>query len=170
MGRPFAGNPWESVERIRSFFPEAALRTSLIAGFPGESEADFAALCAFVEKARFHHLGVFTYQREEGTPAADMPDQIPAEEKERRRAALMALQKEISAGILAQYAGQRLSILVDAAQGEWPGLHVGRAWFQAPENDGVTYVSGPGVVPGALVEAKITECADYDLVALAGSD
>jgi tRNA-2-methylthio-N6-dimethylallyladenosine synthase/ribosomal protein S12 methylthiotransferase len=166
MGRPFAGDPRESLDRIRAFFPEAALRTSLIAGFPGESGADFDALCSFVEKARFHHLGVFVYQKEEGTPAADMPDQIPAWEKERRRAALMALQREISAAILAQYAGQRLSILVDAPQGEWPGLHVGRAWFQAPENDGVTYVSGPGVFPGALVEAEITSCADYDLVAL----
>jgi tRNA-2-methylthio-N6-dimethylallyladenosine synthase/ribosomal protein S12 methylthiotransferase len=115
MGRPFAGNPRAIVDTIRSFFPDAAVRTSLIAGFPGESAADFTELCSFVEKIRFHHLGVFTYQREKGTPAADMPDQIPAGEKKRRRDVLMALQKEISAGILARYAGQRLPILVDHA-------------------------------------------------------
>ena len=166
MGRPFAGKPREAVDRIRSFFPEAALRTSIIVGFPGESDADFLELRRFVEESRFHHLGVFAYQAEEGTPAASMPDQVPDAVKEERRAALMDLQSGISEDVLRQYDGQRLSILVDAAHEEWPGLHVGRAWFQAPEIDGVTYVSGPGVRPGALVEADITETQTYDLVGL----
>ncbi len=170
MGRPFAGKPREAVERIRSFFPDAALRTSIIVGFPGESSADFDELCRFVEETRFHHLGVFAYQAEEGTPAAAMPDQIADALKEERRAALMDIQSVISEELLAPCLGERLPVLVDAPHPEWPGLHVGRTWFQAPEIDGATYVSGPGVMPGALVEADIIETQTYDLVALTESE
>ena len=166
MGRPFAGRPHEAVERIRSFFPDAALRTSIITGFPGETDADFAELCRFVEETRFHHLGVFAYEAEEGTPAAAMPGQIPAAVKEERRAVLMDMQSAVSEELLERCLGSRMDVLVDAAHKEWPGLHVGRTWFQAPDIDGVTYVSGPGVVPGALVEADIVETQTYDLVAL----
>lgn len=167
MGRPFARNPREVVERIRTALPQAALRTSLIVGFPGESEAQYETLTRFVEESAFQHMGVFAYRAEEGTLAATMPDQIPDRVKEWRRDALMERQAEISAAWLAQFEGERLSILVDAPHAEWPGLHTGRAWFQAPEIDGFTYISGPGVEPGALVEADIVECRDYDLVALA---
>ena len=167
MGRPFAGNPQEAVDRIRSVFPEAALRTTLIVGFPGETEEHFRALAAFVEKNRFHHLGVFAYQAEEGTAAASMPGQVPEEVKQRRRDIIMEIQNGISRDILAGYEGQRMQVLVDAESEEWPGLHTGRVWFQAPEVDGITYVSGPGTEPGAMVEAEITEAQDYDLVALA---
>ena len=170
MGRPFARNPHEVVDRIRTVFPEAALRTSIIVGFPGETEKDFEQLCSFVETSRFHHLGVFAYQAEEGTPAATMPDQVSDRDKQWRRDTLMNLQGEISEEILETYVGQRLPILVDTPHGEWPGLHVGRTWFQAPESDGVTYISGPGVTPGALVEADITEATTYDLVALTDAE
>ncbi len=170
MGRPFARNPRELVDRIRSHFPDAALRTSIIVGFPGETEDDFTALCDFVKQSRFHHLGVFAYQPEEGTPAAAMDGQIPDKEKQWRRDSLMNLQGEISETILGGHVGQRLDVLVDAPHGEWPGLHVGRTWFQAPESDGVTYISGPGVFPGALVNADIVEASTYDLVALTDAD
>jgi len=170
MGRPFAGNPGEAVDRIRDFFPDAALRTSVIAGFPGERPEDVDELTRFIQDTRFHHLGVFAYQAEEGTPAASMADQIPAAEKERRRDLLMALQAEISGEILEGYVGTRQQVLVDAAHPEWPGLHVGRTWFQAPESDGITYVSGPGVAPGAMVEADITESSTYDLVGLTDAE
>ncbi len=167
MGRPFAGDPQLAVDRIREVFPEAALRTTMMVGFPGETEEHFKALARFVGKNRFHHLGVFAYQPEDGTEAAAMPDQIPDDIKEARRDAIMEIQNYISAEILSDYVGQRMEILVDAPYGEWPGLHTGRAWFQAPEVDGVTYISGPGVEPGALLEADITEAKEYDLVALA---
>lgn len=166
MGRPFAHNPYKVVDRIRSYFPAAALRTSIITGFPGETEKDFEELCGFIAATRFLHLGVFAYQAEEGTPAAAMSGQIPDGEKERRRDILMRIQSEISEELLSGFEGQRLSILVDSPHEEWPGLHVGRAWFQAPEIDGVTYISGPGVRPGAMVEADITEASTYDLVGL----
>ena len=167
MGRPFAQNPRRVIERVRSVFPEAVLRTTLITGFPGETEADFAQLMNFIQEIRFQHLGVFAYQAEEGTPAANMPDQIEGAIGNARRDALMQVQADISAEWLAVFANERLSVLVDAPHPDWPGLHTGRTWFQAPEIDGLTYISGPDVHPGALVEADIVECRDYDLVALA---
>ena len=167
MGRPFARDPRVSIDRVRDHFPEAALRTSIIVGFPGETDAHFKALYDFVAVTRFHHLGVFAYEAEEGTKAASMPDQVPDEVKNERWNHIMELQAEISEEILAQYEGDTLDILVDAPHPEWPGLYVGRTWFQAPEIDGLTYVSGPGVASGALVPAEITETRTYDLVALA---
>ncbi|MFV0349890.1 MAG: 30S ribosomal protein S12 methylthiotransferase RimO [Halodesulfovibrio sp.] len=166
MGRPFARNPREVVDRIRDVFPEAALRTSFIVGYPGETEEHWEHLRDFMMETRFHHMGVFAYKAEEGTPAAEMPDQVDDAVKEWRRDALMEIQAEISEEILATYEGERMSVLVDAEHEEWPGLHVGRTWFQAPEVDGVTYISGPGVEPGALVDADIVETREYDLVAL----
>lgn len=166
MGRPFARDPRVVVERIRNAFPEAALRTSLIVGFPGETETHFSALRDFVEETCFTHMGVFAYRAEEGTPAAAMPDQVDDAVKEWRRDSLMELQAGISAEALRARDGARLPVLVDAAHPEWPGLHTGRVWFQAPEIDGITYISGPGVAPGALVEADIVETNDYDLTAL----
>lgn len=167
MGRPFSGNPQEAVDRIRDVFPEAALRTTMMVGFPGESDEHFRTLMDFVEKNRFHHMGVFAFQPEDGTAAASMPDQIDEDVKESRKDALMELQSSISEDILSAYAGQRMEVLVDDSSDEWPGLYTGRTWFQAPDVDGLTYISGPGVERGAMVEADITETREYDLIALA---
>ena len=167
MGRPFSGNPQEAVDRIRDVFPEAALRTTMMVGFPGESDEHFRTLMDFVEKNRFHHMGVFAFQPEEGTEAASMPDQIDDDVKESRKDALMELQSSISEDILSSYAGQRMEVLVDESSDEWPGLYTGRTWFQAPDVDGLTYVSGPGVERGAMVETDILETREYDLIALA---
>lgn len=166
MGRPFARDPEKALDRIREFFPEAALRTSIIVGFPGETEAHFKALHDFVARTRFMHLGVFAYQAEEGTAAAAMPDQIPEAVKEERRAALMELQAGISESLLEDFVGEAMDVLVDAPHPEWPGLFTGRAWFQAPEIDGLVYVSGAGVEAGAMVRADIVESRVYDLVGL----
>jgi tRNA-2-methylthio-N6-dimethylallyladenosine synthase/ribosomal protein S12 methylthiotransferase len=168
MGRPFAQDPRAVLDRVRTFFPQGALRTSLIVGFPGERAAHFKSLMDFVAQAKFQHLGVFAYQAEEGTPAAKMPRQVPMAERQKRRQAVMALQAEISSAWLKEFEGQDLKVLVDAVSPEWPGLHLGRTWFQAPDIDGVTYVSGPGVAPGAMVKAEIVEAKTYDLVALTG--
>lgn len=167
MGRPFARDPRVSIDRVRSHFPHAALRTSIIVGFPGETDEHFNELYAFVASTRFHHLGVFAYEAEDGTKAAAMPGQIPDHIKRERRDAIMELQAGISEDILAACDGEVMDILVDAAHPEWPGLYTGRAWFQAPDVDGLTYVSGPGVEPGVMVRAEITETRTYDLVALA---
>jgi len=167
MGRPFAQDPSLVIDRVRTHFPEAALRTSLIVGFPGETDKHFKALKDFVVRSRFANLGVFPYHQEEGTKAADLPGQVPQGTKTRRRNALMKLQEEISRERLEALIGTRQEVLVEEESPEWPGLHVGRVWFQAPEVDGVTYVSGPKVKPGRMVMADIEQAKSYDLVALA---
>ncbi len=167
MGRPFANDPRKVIDLVRSVFPEAAIRTSLIVGYPGETKRHFNFLLNFVEEVGFQHLGVFAYQAEDGTPAAALPGQVRPGERQARREAVMELQADISKKWLAGFKGKELDILVDAPHAEWPGLHVGRAWFQAPDIDGVTYVSGPGVEPGALVRATVEGTKTYDLVALA---
>lgn len=93
---------------MRDALPEAAVRTTFIVGYPGESEAHFDSLCRFVEESRFQNMGVFAYQAEEGTKAAGLPDQVPEEIRERRRATLMEIQAGISESLLAERVGQRL--------------------------------------------------------------
>lgn len=166
MGRPFAGDPRHTVDRIRRYFPEAALRTTFITGFPGETEKDFMELADFVGEVRFHHLGVFPYYPEEGTPAASMPDQIPEDIRNCRCDIIMKNQESISEEIMESYLGTIQEILVDAPHEEWPGLHTGRTWFQAPDIDGQVYVSGRDVRPGALIKAEITDTDIYDMSAL----
>ncbi len=166
MGRPFANDPRKVVDRVRHYLPQAALRTSFIVGFPGEEEEHFRCLQDFILEARLHHVGIFSYQAEEGTKAATMPKQVEEGVKQTRRDELMALQADISSHILEQEVGQEHAVLVDSEHEEWPGLHVGRVWFQAPEVDGITYVSGPEVQVGKIVQANIVESAEYDLTAL----
>ncbi|MEF2145647.1 MAG: 30S ribosomal protein S12 methylthiotransferase RimO [Desulfovibrionaceae bacterium] len=169
MGRPFARDPRKVLDRVRGYFPDAVLRTSIIVGYPGETDAYFRTLCDFVRETRFQNLGVFAYQAEEGTPAALLPDPVEEAVKEERRAALMEIQAEISAEYLAGFAGRTLDVLVEAPHEEWPGLYTGRAWFQAPEVDGLVYVSSDPdapLVPGRMVLAEIQEAHAYDLTAL----
>ncbi len=169
MGRPFARDPRRVVDRIRARFPDAALRTTLITGFPGETDEHFRALYDFVADVGFTHLGVFAYEQEEGTPAAAMPDQVDEAVRRERRDAVMELQAGISEAYLEGLVGQRLEVLVDAEHPDWPGLMTGRAWFQAPEVDGVTYVSAPPehpLQPGDMVTAEIVESSTYDLTGL----
>lgn len=168
MGRPRSDAPEAVLDRVRRRFPDAAIRTTFITGFPGETPRRFQALLDFVERQRLHHVGVFPFSPEEGTRAVGLPGRVSGAEAARRRDALMELQAGISSAVLAGYVGRSLPVMVDAPHPEWPGLHVGRTWFQAPEVDGSTYVSGPGVAPGRLVSAEIVESKDYDLVALAG--
>ena len=167
MGRPFIANPAKVLERVRHYLPEAAIRTTFIVGYPGESGAHFDYLCRFVEEQKFAHMGVFAFHAEEGTKAATLPGQMEQTEKEHRKDLLMQLQVDISEAWLAGQVGKTLSVLVDSANPEWPGLHNGRVWFQAPEVDGQTYVSGPAVVPGQMLDCEIVEHSVYDLTALA---
>jgi ribosomal protein S12 methylthiotransferase RimO len=126
MGRPFAQDPSLVVDRVRRHFPAAALRTSLIVGFPGETDRHYAALRDFVARTRFANLGVFPYHQEEGTRAAELPGQVAQGTKTRRRNALMKLQESISRERLDAFVGSRQEVLVEDESPEWPGLHVGR--------------------------------------------
>ena len=167
MGRPFAKNPRMLLERVRHHLPDAVLRTTFIVGYPGESEAHFRDLCRFVEENEFLHMGVFAYEREEGTVAHDLSGQVSKRIAQERRRELMEIQHEISAHLLENYVGTEEEILIDSPNPEWPGLFNGRTWFQAPEIDGQTYVSGEGCFPNAFVKAEIVESSAYDLTALA---
>lgn len=167
MRRPAAEKPLSILDKVYRYFPNAALRATIMVGFPGETDHDFKNLCDFVKNARFHNLGVFAFEAEAGTAAADFQDQIPEEVKQNRKDELMSLQAKISADILKQYVGSKMDVLVDNnASNVWPGLYEGRVWFQAPEIDGITYVSGAGVEEGAFLTCDIADSQVYDLSAL----
>jgi len=156
--------------KLRDRVHGIALRTALIVGLPGETEADFEDLLAFVEEQRFERLGVFTYSREEGTAAAEMPGQVPEKVKKARLRKVMALQRRISRAQQRAMVGRRLEVLVEGRAEGTEHLLVGRHAQQAPEIDGLTYVNdfavpGPRVVyPGEIVTVEVTEAGDYDLV------
>ncbi len=166
----------ELLAKLRLRVPGIALRTSLIVGLPGETEADFQDLLAFVGEQRFERLGVFEYSQEEGTPAAEMAGQVPEEVKRERFQAVMEAQREIAAAHQRAMIGRRVEVLVEGASEETEHLLAGRNAQQAPEIDGLTYVneldvpgegasgSGPAVYPGELVTVEVTDAGDYDLV------
>lgn len=167
MGRGKDGaRALDLVERIRTRLPGAAVRTSLIVGFPGEGRKEFAALRRFVERARFDHLGVFSYSPEEGTPACRRPDTVSPEEKEERRGEIMALQAGISRTHNESFAGRTIDVLVEGPDPEASGRWIGRGRFQAPEVDGVVRFSLPAgrpEPPGPIVPVEIVSAGTYDL-------
>ncbi|MGD9145406.1 MAG: 30S ribosomal protein S12 methylthiotransferase RimO, partial [Anaerolineae bacterium] len=145
---------------LRAAMPDVALRTSFIVGYPGETEREFEALVDFVAEIRFDRVGVFVYSPEEGTPAADLPDPVPAEVKAERYDRLMSLQQEISLEINQAQVGRSLDVLVE---GQGDGLSVGRSYRDAPEIDGMVLI--PGDLPlGKIVPVRITGAMEYDLV------
>lgn len=150
---------------VRRIMPDAALRTSLIVGFPGESQNRFARLVDFVRETRFDHLGVFTYSREEGTQAAVKPSRISQREKERRRDLIMAEQAAISYELNTRQIGSVQEVLIEANSENKDYPFIGRTRRQAPEIDGITYVKGPDAKPGRFVRTKITGADHYDLYA-----
>jgi ribosomal protein S12 methylthiotransferase len=160
MNRPADIN-WvrRTVGRMRDRLPGLAVRTAFIAGFPGESDAEFEALLAFVREMRFDRVGCFLYSREEGTASAALPDDVPPALKQERRGALMELQQGISLEMNRAWVGRRMDILVEGRQ---KGLIVGRSFRDAPEVDGVVLLEGDAPL-GAMVRARITGALPYDL-------
>src|SRR5262249_34811383 len=154
------------LERIRERAPSAAIRTTLIAGFPGETEADHAESLAGVRAGFFDRLGVFTYCREEGTPSFDMPDQVEAGVATRRRDELMAAQQEIHFARQARRVGTTLEVLVESAEPLAKRVH-GRSEHDAPEVDGRVRVDGApaGTRPGSFLRVEVLSADGYDLVA-----
>jgi ribosomal protein S12 methylthiotransferase len=150
--------------RLRARVPGIALRTSLIVGLPGETEEDFEDLLRFVEEQRFERLGVFEYSAEEGTPAAEMADQIPAALRRERFDRIMEVQQAISRDHQRAMIGRRLEVLVEGRAEETEHLLAGRHAQQAPEIDGITYVNDGVAYPGEIVTLEVTDAAEYDLV------
>jgi ribosomal protein S12 methylthiotransferase len=166
MGRAAPNeDPEVLLDRIRDQVPGIALRTSLIVGFPGETEADFRALAAFVARAEFDHLGVFTFSPEAGTPAAKLSGQPAQKAKEERREVLLTLQRSISRRRLASRIGQTVPVLIEGFHPETELLLSGRLATQAPEVDGTVILTKGQARIGDLVPARISAAHDYDLEA-----
>jgi ribosomal protein S12 methylthiotransferase len=158
-----------NLERIRAWraeCPDITLRSTFIAGFPGETEAEFEELLAFLREARLDRVGCFAYSPVEGAKANELPGAVPEAVREERRARLMELQAAISRERLAEKVGRTIDVLVDAVEG---GHAIGRSSADAPEIDGVVRMRGAkGVAPGDFVRVKVTASGDHDLEAIRG--
>ena len=151
------------VKRLREAIPEIVIRTTFIVGFPGETEADFEELCEFVKEQRFDHAGVFTYSREEGTPAYDLPDQIDEQIKQDRMDILMRLQMEINEELNEKKIGKIIDVVCEDYD-PVAEIHFGRSAADAPEIDGKVYFrSVERIAPGSFVKVKVRDVVDYDL-------
>ena len=153
----------DTLGRLRTAMPDIHIRTTLITGFPGETEEEFEELLEFVEETRFERLGVFAYSREEGTVAGDMENQIDEDVKTMRADAIMRRQLDISREINESKVGDTMTVMVDGTDED--GAYLGRTVYDAPEIDNtVIFTSDEELVPGDMVQVKITDAFDYDLV------
>lgn len=165
MGRRTSKEQLENIiRRLREEIPEIALRTSLITGFPGETQEQHEELMNFVDEMEFDRLGVFTYSPEENTPAASMKDQIEEEVKEDRQAELMELQQEISFDLADDMIDRELLVMIEGKVAD-ENVYVGRTYKDAPKVDGMIFVnSDEELVSGDFVKVKVSGAIDYDLI------
>ena len=148
------------IHRLRSAIPEIAIRTTLIVGYPGETEDDFNSLRGFVEEMKFDRLGIFTYSEEEGTGAAHLDDNIPRQVKDDRKNILLEIQHEISLDRNESLVGKTLKVLVDQ---EGENVSVGRTEYDSPEIDNIVHIHGK-VEKGNFVRVKIESANEYELI------
>ena len=152
------------LEKLRGNIPDIALRTTIITGFPGETEEDFKELKEFVKKAKFDRLGVFTYSQEEDTPAAEMPCQVSSDIKEARRNEIMEIQQGIAFEKSQALAGREFDVIVEGYLPE-DEVYICRTYMDAPDVDGYVFVtSGWNLMSGDFIKVKITGSDGYDLV------
>lgn len=152
----------ELIAKIRASIPNVSIRTSLIVGFPGETEEEFERLCDFVREMRFDRLGVFTYSNEEDTPASRLPNHVPDEVKEWRANTLMEIQRSVARDSGSRHVGQVLDVLLERYDGR-SDVYVGRSQYDAPEIDGEVFVSGCTADIGTITKVRITHAFEYDL-------
>ncbi len=165
MNRPYGHAYLDALlTRIRATLPGIALRTTLMVGFPGETDAEVDAMADFLARQRFDHVGIFTYSNEEGCAAADLPDHVAPEEMEARRDRLMTVQAEVSLAKNQARVGTIEEVLVEGVSEETELLLAGRTRYQAPEIDGTVYINEGHCQAGDLVRVRITEAHTYDLV------
>ena len=150
--------------RIRDAIPDIAIRTAFIVGFPGETERHFEHLLSFVKEMKFEHLGVFTYSPEEGTKAAEIPNHVLEDVKNKRKDTIMEIQKRLSLEKNKRFIGTTKDVLVEETTGSDEFLISGRMQTQAPEIDGVVYIEKSEVRAGDILPVKITKAMEYDLV------
>jgi ribosomal protein S12 methylthiotransferase len=154
------------IERIRATIPGVAIRTSMIAGFPGESEQDFETLCQFVEAAKFDRLGVFSYSDEDSSKSFELDQKVDAKTIYNRKRHLMSIQKKISRKRNRALIGREFRVLIEGPSADSDLVWQARLSTQAPEIDGVCYISDPGEYPlesGEMRTMRVTEAHDYDL-------
>lgn len=154
----------EIVEKLRKEIPDISLRTTLITGFPGETQEDHEEVMEFVDQMEFDRLGVFTYSPEENTPAAEMPDQIPEEVKEDRQAEIMELQQDIAFDLAEDMTGQEVLVMIEGKVAD-ENAYVGRTYKDAPNVDGFIFVNTDvELMSGDFARVKITGALEYDLI------
>ena len=155
----------DTIRRIRERVPGIVLRTTVMTGFPGETEEDFAELCEFIKDIRFERLGCFAFSPEEGTAAAEMPEQIPDEVKQRRRDIVTEEQERISDRYNAGRIGQTVTVLVESFD-KYAECWFGRSEADAPDIDGKIFFSAARgqVHPGDMIRVRITDTLDWDLM------
>lgn len=154
----------ERIARLRSEIPDIALRTTLISGFPGETDEDHETLMEFVDEMEFDRLGVFAYSAEEDTPAADFPEQISQDIKEERRDAIMELQQEIAFLRSENMTGRVLEVMIEGKVAD-ENVYVGRTYMDAPNVDGLIFVNTDvPLMSGDFCLVKVTGALDYDLI------
>lgn len=154
----------EMIGKLRREIPDIALRTTLISGFPGETQEDHEELCRFVDEMEFERLGVFAYSLEEDTPAASFPDQVPQEVKEGRRDEIMELQQEIAFEACEAMVGRELEVLIEGKVAD-ENAYVGRTYMDAPGVDGMIFVNtGLELMTGDFVRVRVTGALEYDLI------
>jgi ribosomal protein S12 methylthiotransferase len=152
------------ISKLRTKIPDIALRTTLISGFPGETQENHEALMDFVDECEFDRLGVFTYSAEEGTPAATFDNQVPEETAEVWRDEIMMLQQEISYDKNEQLIGETFDVLVEGYIVD-DDVYVGRTYRDAPNVDGMVFINAPyELMSGTFVKVKITDVNEYDLI------
>ena len=152
------------ISHIREKVPGVTIRTSLIVGFPGETEEDFESLLDFAEKAEFDRLGAFVYSKEEGTKAGEMKNQISREVKEERLHRIMTLQKEISLKKNQSLKGSTEEVIIEGLFDDGPYSAVGRTKRDAPDIDGVIYITDTEAEPGDIIKVRIVDGNEYDLI------
>lgn len=166
MHRPDTGAGIETLlAKIRARIPGVTIRSTFIVGFPGETDAQYQTLRKFIEKQRLDKVGIFTYSREEGTPACEMPNQVPEEIMQERYHDLMSLQCRISEEVNAALEGTELEVLIEGRMDDQPEVACGRSYREAPEVDGQIFVEGDrDSRPGDIVRVRIVQGFTYDLV------
>ena len=152
------------IEKLRKNIPGLTLRTSIIAGFPGESDADFKEVLDFMREVKFEKLGAFIYSKEDLTRAARFQDQVPENVKKDRFDELMKLQQKVSARINRAFLGKTVDVLIDEKEAGPKNVFLGRTQRDAPEVDGNVYVTGRDIKVGNFYKVKITDTLEYDLV------
>ncbi|MBQ6554609.1 MAG: 30S ribosomal protein S12 methylthiotransferase RimO, partial [Firmicutes bacterium] len=153
------------IAKLRAAMPDICLRTTLIVGFPGETEEDFSQLCDFISEIKFDRLGVFEYSREDGTPAYNLPDQVDEEIKAQRKDEILALQKSISAEICSGFVGKELEVIVEGKLDDEDDVYCGRSYRDCYEIDGfVFFNSSNELIAGDFYNIRITSAGDYDLI------